>query len=72
LKKALEIDPNYFNACCNLAALFSEQGRFDEAIALLERAYTVDAERAKLWFLRDEKFESFRSDPRFAFLVTES
>ena len=31
-RKALEIDPDYYPAICNLAVILSEQGRLDEAI----------------------------------------
>jgi tetratricopeptide (TPR) repeat protein len=68
LRRALDLDPRYFNACCNLAALLVRQERRDEAAELLHRAYDIDAQRARMWFARDDKFEPWREDPLFSFL----
>jgi len=41
-QRALELDPNNANACDLYGRLCSGMGRFDEAVALLERAYEID------------------------------
>jgi serine/threonine-protein kinase len=41
-KRALALDPNNGNACDLYGRLCSGMGRFDEAVALLERAYELD------------------------------
>src|SRR5215831_5934943 len=68
LRRALELNPNYFNACCNLAGLLVRQDRPGEAVDLLQRALAIDADRARTWFSRDERFAEFRDRPEFAFL----
>jgi len=45
-KQALEIDPRYANAHCNLGTLFAAAGALDKAIAHYEKALEFDPKLA--------------------------
>jgi tetratricopeptide (TPR) repeat protein len=61
LRRAIEIDPAFADAWCNLGLLLQDQGRFDEALAAYEEALRHDPaqqearlNRALLWLARED------------------
>ncbi len=52
--KALEINPNYVEAICNLAGVYIEEGDFSKSKVLLERAEKLDSNYHWLFFLKGQ------------------
>ena len=58
LDRALELDPDYFNAIQNLLNLYIKQGRRQEAAVLMARARRLDPVRAEAMVAASPRFES--------------
>ena len=43
-ERVLELDPNYVHARFYLGLIYAQQGRYDEAVAVLQRAYELSGE----------------------------
>jgi len=71
LKQAVRLDPKFSDAFYNLAVAFTYLKKQSDALASLEAALRVNPNLANE-ALRDNDFESLRSEPRFQALVTEN
>ena len=71
-ERALEIDPDEPSILYNVACLYSNQGRLDDAMNLLERAM-LPGWANRTWVKHDSDLDPLREHPRFkAFLKTLS
>jgi tetratricopeptide (TPR) repeat protein len=65
LTKVLSRDPENLHAHYNLAAIYTDRGKTDQAIEHLRRARTIGPSRVRDWLSDDRMFDKLRSDPRF-------
>jgi tetratricopeptide (TPR) repeat protein len=68
LLRALELDPDYFNAIHNLAALYATQRRYEDAERILRTAHRLDPARTSELMARDRQLAALRELERFRFL----
>jgi adenylate cyclase len=64
IERAFEIDPDDNHVRYNAACVYARLGEFENAFDLLEVWVHRAARDAKLWFLNDPDFVSFRHHPR--------
>jgi Tfp pilus assembly protein PilF len=65
LTKVLSCDPQNLHAHYNLAAIYTDWDRRDQAILHLHRACAVGPTRVRDWLSDDRMFDKLRSDRRF-------
>lgn len=69
-RRALEIDPQDMGAIINAACIHTKLGRFDDAIALLERAFGMGWGKRD-WIEQDTDYDPLRADPRFQAMLAK-
>lgn len=70
-ERSVEIDPTFPTALRNLSlGYFNKQGRYDEAVTLLERAYALDPSDARILMELDQLYKRLNRphEERLAFL----
>lgn len=70
VKRALDIDPTDMSALINGALAYSKDGKKDEAITLLERAFNLGFGKRD-WIAHDPDYDPLRPDPRFQALLAK-
>ncbi|GEM_PF-3189448 len=67
-EKAVEIEPGYIDAAYNIASIHAREGRFDDALSILEQVLDTD-ERFVEVAMTDDDFQGLWEDQRFLSLV---
>jgi len=67
-QRALDIDPNDMSALINGALMHAKAGHKEDAIALLDRAFSLGWGKRD-WIAQDPDYDSLRDDPRFQALL---
>ena len=67
-EKAIEMEPGYIDAAYNIASIHAREGRFDDALSILEQVLDTD-ERVVEVAMTDDDFQGLWEDQRFLTLV---
>lgn len=70
IARALAIDPNDMSTIINGSLAYAKEGRKDEALALLERAFSLGWGKRD-WIAQDPDYDTLREDPRFKALLAK-
>lgn len=70
IARALAIDPNDMGTIINGSLAYAKEGRKDEAITLLERAFGLGWGKRD-WIAQDPDYDPMREDPRFKALLAK-
>ncbi|MEJ0082229.1 MAG: tetratricopeptide repeat protein [Puia sp.] len=68
INRAFELDPDNAGTLFNAACLYAKDGKKDDALSLLERAFAKGYGN-KEWIEKDPDYDSLRNEPRFKHLL---